>query len=121
MQNVQEISHWALLAHSTDSICTFSIKFIQAGIVCFAAVPARHDFSTLKGLTILQAQNDFRCSVESADQIGSDLIVPRKHGTAKISQLHHSATCTDQDVVWLDVSMQHSTVAQVIQGDEHLS
>ena len=72
-------------------------------------------------LTILEPQNDLRCSVEPANQVRRDLIVSREHSAAKVSQLNHRAACTDQDVVWLDVSMQHSTVAQMVEGDEHLS
>lgn len=72
------------------------------------------------GRTIFEAQNDFRRSVESADQVGRDLIVSREHGAAEVSQLDHGAACTHQDVVWLDVSMQHPTVAQMVEGDEHL-
>lgn len=71
-------------------------------------------------LTILQAQNDFRRSVEPANQVGGDLIVPGEHGTAKVSQLDHGPAGADQDVVRLDVGMHDSTVAQVVQGDQHL-
>ncbi len=71
-------------------------------------------------LTVLETKNDLRSSIESADQVGRDLIVPRKHGAAKVRQLDHCPAGTDQDVVWLDISMQHSTVTQVVQGDQHL-
>ena len=71
-------------------------------------------------LTVLETKNDLRSSIESADQVGGDLIVPRKHGAAKVSQLDHSPAGTDQDVVRLDISVQDSTVAQVVQGDQHL-
>lgn len=73
------------------------------------------------GLTVFEAQDDLRGSVESANQVGRDLIVSREHGAAEISQLDHGAAGTHQDVVWLDVSMQHPTVAQMVEGDEHLS
>lgn len=71
-------------------------------------------------LTIFETQNDLGGSVEPADQVGRDLIVSREHSAAKVGQLDHGAAGAHQNVVRLDVSMQHSAVAQVVQGDEHL-
>ena len=71
-------------------------------------------------LTILQAQNDLWRSIEAADQVGSDLIVSREHGAAKVGQLDHGPAGADKDVVRLDIGMQHPAVAQVVEGDEHL-
>ncbi len=49
----------------------------------------------IKGLerssTVFEAQDNFGGAVEARDKIRGGLVVARKHGRAKIAQLHHRA------------------------------
>jgi len=46
-------------------------------------------------------------AIEAADQVGRDVVLPRKHGAAEIAQLDLVVALVDEDVVGLDVRVQH--------------
>ena len=71
-------------------------------------------------LTIFQAKDDLRSTVEATDKVRGELIISAQHGTAKITELDDVALLVDQDVVRLDVSMQDAAVLEVVQSHQHL-
>lgn len=69
----------------------------------------------------MESKDDFRCPVKAGDQVGCDFVVSHEHSTAKVAHLDHIVAPVDQDVVRLDVSMQHAALLHEMEGHQHLS
>lgn len=69
----------------------------------------------------MKTQNNLRRSVVSRYKVRSDLVCASKHGTSKITYFHHIVPLIDQNIIWLDIGVQNSTLFHEMQGHEHLS
>ena len=52
-------------------------------------------------------------SVKAADKVGRHIVFTRHHCTAKVTQLDLVVALVDEDVVGLDIRMQHPVVCMV--------
>ena len=59
-------------------------------------------------------------SIEAADQVRCDIVLARHHGTSKITQLYFVVALVNEDVVRLNISVQHPT-GQTIGRYVHVS
>lgn len=73
-----------------------------------------------QGLTIFQSQDDLWGTIEATDKVGGELVVATQHGASKVTELDDVALLVHQDVVWLDVRMEHAAVLEVVQCHKHL-
>ena len=100
----------------------------QIPVRLYCIIPGSHDcqlywihkLRALRKLTIFQPKDDLRGAIEATDKVGGELIVATQHGAAKVTKLDNIALLVHQDVVWLDVCMEHAAVLQMVQGHQHL-
>mmetsp|Transcript_8914 Transcript_8914/g.40495 ORF Transcript_8914/g.40495 Transcript_8914/m.40495 type:complete len:427 (+) Transcript_8914:67-1347(+) len=83
-------------------------------------VQAAPDAPEVHGVGVRQTQDDLGGPVEPGLKVRGDLVVAVEHGAAKVANLDDVVGPVDQDVIRLDIRVDHAAVLEVTQGDEHL-
>mmetsp|Transcript_14369 Transcript_14369/g.43393 ORF Transcript_14369/g.43393 Transcript_14369/m.43393 type:complete len:302 (+) Transcript_14369:1525-2430(+) len=71
-------------------------------------------------IVVGQAKNDLRGPVKARNQVRSDAVVARKHRRSEVTDLDGVVAGIDENVVGLDVCVQHAVVVHVVQRCQHL-
>src|SRR5208282_2060601 len=66
------------------------------------------------------AKDNFGCTIEAGDQVGSDLVFCRVRSGSEIANLEHIARFVDQNVIWLEVRVEDIAFAHETETEKHL-
>ena len=83
-------------------------------------VQAAPDAPQVHGMRVRQTQDHLGRPVEPGLEVRGDLVIPVEHGAAKVAYLDDVVGLVDQNIVRLDVRVDHAAVLEVTQRDEHL-